>query len=91
VKRAKTVTGLFFQLLRTRWAALSTPAKAFAVAGLILAAAFAVKATCLFGGCPAAARPCQMRAPCQRAAMVEPAAPAPMSYASDMDVPPCHR
>jgi hypothetical protein len=96
MKRAKTVTGLLFQLLRTRWNGLSSPAKAFAIAGLIIAAAFALKASCLLGGgCQAASRPCQMRAPCQSAAMVAPAAPAQASGvqpASDVsDVPPCHR
>lgn len=70
MQRAKSVTGLILQVLRTRWAALGSRGRVLVVVGLIAAAVAAVKlGACLFGGC--AAGPCQLAAPCPYAAQAE--------------------
>jgi len=99
VARAKTLTGLFLQYLRTRWAGLGRTAKIALVAGLVLAGAAVFQlGACMFGACPASGpcgasqSPCSMEAdadePCPysgaRLEQAE-AAPAPAD-----DAPPCH-
>ncbi|MCA9604935.1 MAG: hypothetical protein KC619_05050 [Myxococcales bacterium] len=96
VQRAKTLTGLILQYLRTRWAGLGRGGKLFLFGGLVLAAVAAYQAgSCMLGGCHAAQQsPCQMRgddAPCPYAAQRAADEAAADEAAADEDVPPCHR
>lgn len=94
MQRAKTVTGLVLQYLRTRWAGLGRGGKIFLFGGLVLAAVAAYQVGgCLLGGCPASRQsPCQMSdrgdEPCPYSARR--AAAAAEAEAADDDVPPCH-
>ena len=69
MKRARTLTGLFFQFLGQRWGALGKAGKVLVVTLAVLGAAAAVHfAACAFG-CPLGG-PCQLDdAPCHGAAM----------------------
>lgn len=82
MQRAKTLTGLLFQTLRLRWAALGSRGKMLALIGLVLTTAVALHVgACFLGACPASS-------PCERASSDEPcpySQPAP--EAADE---PCH-
>ena len=95
MQRAKTLSGLFLQAFRVRWAALGRPGKGLVIVGLVLAAATALQfSACLFGACPSAAGPCD--SPCS--ATAESDEPCPFSAAqaeeteagAEAEHPPCH-
>jgi hypothetical protein len=76
VKRAKTLTGLLLQVIRTRWTALGRRGQMLVYAGLAVAAAVALHlGMCFFGACGG---PCSLRSPCG-AAQQETSAPCPYS------------
>lgn len=98
MRRAKTVTGLFLQYLRARWAGLGKAGKLLVGLGLVLGT-FAVFqfGACMFGGCPSRRAPCELRAdePCPysgRVAAQEEAPPEESPEEGDgaEDRPPCH-
>ena len=101
MRRAKTLTGLAFQALRVRWAALGSGVKTLIIVSMVLAGAATLHfGACLLGGCPSSASPCnspcsgaaQSDEPCPySAARAEEAAAAQAATEPADDVPPCHR
>ncbi|HJL14703.1 MAG TPA: hypothetical protein RMH99_03550 [Sandaracinaceae bacterium LLY-WYZ-13_1] len=97
MQRARTLTGLFFQLVRQRWAALGKGAKVALVATAVLVTAVGVQlAACAFGACGASG-PCGLESspPCHGAA-TDADEPCPYSArrtapAAEAETPPCHR
>lgn len=96
MQRAKTVTGLFLQYVRSRWGGLGRGGKLFLIGGLVLAAVASFQlGACLFGACGASPCSAGRQSPCHLASQNDEPCPYAAARADEpaeppADHPPCH-